>query len=127
VLRSNLLYVGLATLLFAAGTAAIVIADPFQKHPVYPDVIPVVVAEAAGRLRMDWNPEHPLVRQADSALLRVRDGQATYEYPVQKSVLQRGGLDYLRKSADVSLTLLFVRGGQVRGQATVRAFAPPGR
>jgi hypothetical protein len=72
---------------------------------------------------VDWNPNHPAVQQADRAVLRVRDGQSTYEYPVERGILQRGGLDYLRKSGDVSLNLLFFRGGQAQGQAAVRAFS----
>jgi hypothetical protein len=123
--QPNLLYPGVATLLFAAGTAALVIAEPFRTRQPYSDVVPIVAAEAEGRMRVDWNPAHPVVTRADRAVLRVRDGQSAYEYPVEKSILQRGGLDYIRKSGDVSLTLVFLRGGQEQGQASVRAFAVP--
>jgi hypothetical protein len=125
VLRANLLYLGLAALLFAAGTAALVIADPFRRRPAYADIVQVAAAESEGRVRVDWNPNHPVVQRADRALLRVRDGQAMYEYPVDKAVLQRGGLDYLRKSGDVSLSLLFFRGAEAQGHAAVRALAGP--
>jgi hypothetical protein len=123
--RQNVLYPGLATLLFAAATAALVIAEPFRTRQPYPDAVPVIAAEVDGRIRVDWNPSHPVVAQAERAVLRVRDGESAYEYPVEKSILQRGGLDYLRKSGDVSLSLVLVRGGREQGQGSVRAFAVP--
>lgn len=123
--KPNEFYLGLATLLLVAAAAAIVIAEPFRPSASYDDVVPVVASDAGGRLRVDWNASHPLVATADKALLRVRDGSSTYEYPVEKPTLRTGGLDYLRKSGDVTLTLVLLQGGKPHGQAALRAFAAP--
>jgi hypothetical protein len=122
--RSTELYLGLAAIVFLAGTAAIVIAEPFRATRGYSDVLPVVAAESDGRIRMDWNASHPLISEADRGLLKVRDGQSVWEYPVEKTTLLQGGLDYLRKSGDVSLTLVLLRGTQTLGQAAIHTFTP---
>jgi hypothetical protein len=124
--RPNEFYLGLATLLLVAVAAALFIADPFRPSIGYPDVVPALASDADGRIRMDWNAQHPLVTKAQKALLRVRDGESVYEYPVDQPTLRNGGLDYLRKSGDVTLTLVLLRDGKPLGQAAVRAFVPEG-
>lgn len=80
------------------------------------------VTEQQGRIRVDWDPTDPAIRSARSARLTARDGNTSHEYPVTEEALRGGGLDYLRRSDDVLLTLKLDGSG---AEATVRAVVAP--
>ena len=119
--RISEFHLGIATLLFASIAAALVIAEPFRLRDRPPTTFVVEAEEVEGRVRVDWNPAHVRELQADAALLRVKDGESTHEYPITRKTLEAGGLDYLRKSDDVLLSLTLLREGQQRTQAMVRS------
>ena len=118
------LYLGLAALLLCAGTAALLIAEPFRGRESNSGVVPVTAADAGNRIRLDWNPRHTAVTRSDRAVLRVRDGSSRVEYPVDRATLQHGGLDYVHKSGDVSLNMIFFEGDKQHGEASIRVIAP---
>ena len=119
--RPTEFYLALGTLLFVAGIAALAIAEPFApKQPAPEARFPVKVVDRDGRIRVDWNPLIPAVRSSDSATLEVIDGGLYHRYPVEKSILDNGGLDYVRRTADVTLTLTTYTGGRPSAQAIVR-------
>jgi hypothetical protein len=109
------------SVLFLAGTAAVLWWDGarFQKPASRPALV-VHASEQDGRIRVDWDPSDPLVRDAKSATLIARDGEVSHEYPVSVDALRSGGLDYLRRSNDVLLTLRVDA-----TEARVRTFVSP--
>ena len=124
--RISEFHLGIATLLFASCAAALVIAEPFRLRDRPPKTFVVHAAEVDGRVRVDWNPSDVRDFQADAALLRVKDGESTQDYPITRKTLEAGGLDYLRKSDDVLLSLTLLREGKPRTEVMVRTIiAPP--
>ena len=124
--RISEFHLGIATLLFAACATALVIAEPFRYRDRPPKTFVVQAAEVNGRVRVDWNPSVVREFKADAAILRVQDGEITHEYPIDRRTLEAGGLDYLRKSDDVLLSLTLMGEGKPRTEAMVRTvIAPP--
>ena len=126
--RVSEFHLGIATLLFAACATALVIAEPFRNRDQTPRSFMVQAAEVNGRVRVDWNPSDVREFQADAALLRVQDGDTIHEYPIDKKTLEAGGLDYIRKSDDVLLSLTLLGQGKPRTEVMVRtvvATPPP--
>lgn len=118
-------YLGLWSLVFLTAAAMLWIAEPFAPKAGAPAVPFLLRAQEAGdRLRVDWDASNPDVQRADAALLEVHDGAAFHRYPVDRKILLSGGLDYLRKSADVLLLLTLYQGGQEWRQASVRTVGP---
>ena len=118
--RVSEFHLGIATLLFAACATALVIAEPFRYRDRPPKSFVVQAAEVNGRVRVDWNPSDIREFSADTALLRVQDGDTIHEYPIDKKTLEAGGLDYLRKSDDVLLSLTLLGQGKPRTEVMVR-------
>ena len=56
-------------------------------------------------MRVDWDPSNPAIQAAQGATLEVEDGKSFNRYPVEANVLRSGGLDYIRKTDDVLLTI----------------------
>lgn len=115
-------YLGLGTLLFTTAAAVLVIAEPFSAGRKSGPVFEISATDYEDRIRVDWDPA--TVKGADSATLRVRDGDSSQEYPVNKRALQIGGLDYLRRSEDVFLTLTVHDSNGPEMEAFVRRTAP---
>lgn len=111
---------GIATLLFAACATALVIAEPFRYRERPAKAFLIEAAEVNGRVRVDWNPADVHEFKADAAVLRVQDGDTTHQYPIDRKTLEAGGLDYLRKSDDVLLSLTLMGEGKRRTEALVR-------
>ena len=113
------------TLAFGAAAAAVVAANP--SHRNQPDAGAFVLKAAAesGRIRLDWDGSHSKVKAAEAGTLEVQDGGRFERYPLDRKVLLGGGLDYLRKSPDVFLTITLYRSGRPDGQTTVRTLASP--
>jgi hypothetical protein len=118
--RISEFHLGIATLLFAACATALVIAEPFRYRDRPPKTFVVHAAEVNGRVRVDWNPADVRDFKADAGVLRVQDGEMTHEYPIDRRTLETGGLDYLRKSDDVLLSLTLMGEGKPRTQVMVR-------
>lgn len=121
--RGTDFYLGLSVLGIIAASAAVYLLQPFQKlSPEVPKPAPfrLKASDLGGRLRVDWDPRNPAVQSAQAATLEVQDGGAFQRYPVTAQVLRNGGLDYVRKSGDVLLTLTLYENGQPGHQATVR-------
>jgi hypothetical protein len=79
------------------------------------------VSDSDGRLRIDWDAEHEMIRQAQGATLEVDDGGVLNRYPVEPKTLRAGGFDYIRKTPEVLLTLTLFRNGKPGAVATVRS------
>ena len=84
------------------------------------------VVDQSGRIRVDWNANNPLVQSAQGATLEVEDGGSFNRYPVEPNILKSGGLDYVRRSEDVLLTLTLYHDGRPGVQSSVRRIAPFG-
>jgi hypothetical protein len=123
--RRTEIWLGLWTLLFIAATAALAYFRPFptsqQKHS---SGIVLQVTDRDGRLRIDWDPNNELVRQAQGATLEVDDGGVRNRYPVEPKTLRAGGFDYIRKTQEVLLTLTLFHEGKPGALATVRSVSP---
>src|SRR5215210_5057925 len=99
-------WLGLSTLCFVAATAAMAYLTPLR--PPRTRAVPPLelkVTDQDGRLRVDWDKDHELVRSAGGATLEVEDGGVTNRYPVEPNTLRAGGFDYIRKTQEVLLTL----------------------
>lgn len=83
------------------------------------------VTENKGRIRVDWDPSAPAVKSATSAKLIARDGNSSHEYPVNGEALRGGGLDYLRRTNDVLLTLRIEETGAEAAVRSIVAQPPP--
>jgi hypothetical protein len=75
-------------------------------------------------MRVDWDPGNEAVLTAQGATLEAEDGGVLNRYPVEPNVLRSGGLDYIRRSEDVLLTLTLYHDGRPGIQSTVRRIAP---
>jgi hypothetical protein len=122
--RSTEFYLALWTILFVTAATVVVITQPFSAR-VEDASLPLTlkVADRNERIRVDWDPRHPAVQSADAATLEVHDGSAFHRYPIEAKVLRSGGLDYLRKSPDVLLTITLYQHGQSGLQTTARTVA----
>ena len=117
----------LATIVLAALTAMLLIARPLSTRQSKPrPTLELRVADQNNRLRVDWNPNNPAILTAQGGTLEVEDGGTFNRYPVEPDILRKGGLDYVRRSDDVLLTLTLYHDGRPDLQASVRRIAPLG-
>lgn len=94
------------TLVFFAAAAGLTWWDGTRRASVSDaPVFRLHAIEQDGRIRVDWDPSDAVVKKARSATLVARDGNASHEYPVTADALRSGGLDYLRRTNNVLLTL----------------------
>jgi hypothetical protein len=118
-------YLLLATIVLAAIATAIFLAAPLSSRDAKPQpALELRVADQNGRIRVDWDADQPAVRTAQGATLEVEDGGVLNRYPVEPNVLRSGGLDYVRRSEDVLLTLTLYHDGRPGLQSTVRRISP---
>lgn len=120
-------WLGLGTLLLIAASAIVVLWQPFSKSRGPQDDFGFTLrpADHDGRMRIDWNPQSQAVKTAKGGTLAVNDGGSMESYPVEAKVLRDGGLDYVRKSGDVVLTLTLNGNNQrQRQQAFARRISP---
>jgi hypothetical protein len=111
--------------LFIAATAAIAYFRPFPTSQAKgANRIALQVTDRDGRLRIDWDPNSDLIRQAQGATLEVDDGGVLNRYPVEPKTLHAGGFDYIRKTQEVLLTLTLFHDGKPGALATVRSIGP---
>jgi len=122
-----LLTFGLAAGVYYAGP----IVAPSFRAPA--DDLSISASDSEGRMRVTWDRKSPLIENADSARLDVVDGVNQASYPVERSVLQAGSLEYIRHAPDLLLTLtLFHQGSPIHrgiirsvgGEETRPAIAP---
>ena len=120
-------WLGLWTLLLFGAAAALAYYGPTfaRRTTASPAGLTLRATDERGRFRVDWDSAAPAIRRADSAVLEVDDGGSFTKYPVDAKILRSGGLDYIRKSTDVLLTLTLLRGGKALEQAAVRSVGPP--
>jgi hypothetical protein len=120
---------GIATMLIVVFAAVLLIAEPFQGGDEPPASLRLQAVEDNGRVRIDWNQSDLAAFNADSAILRVEDGGTTREYPIDTKTLKTGGLDYVRNSNDVLLSLTLMSEGKPRTEGLIRTVvaqaAPP--
>jgi hypothetical protein len=121
-LESYLLW---GTLCLVALAVVIVFAKPLtvRQNKAKP-TLDLRVADKDGRMRVDWDPANPVIQAAQGATLEVEDGKSFNRYPVEASVLRSGGLDYIRKTDDVLLTITLYHDGRPGVQTSVRRIAP---
>ena len=113
------------TLIFAALTVVILITRPMTTKPAKPRPdLHLKVADDNGRMRVDWDASNPAIQSAQGGTLEVEDGGVFNRYPVEAKILRSGGLDYVRRSEDVLLTLTLFHDGRPGAQSTVRRIAP---
>ncbi|WP_225154708.1 hypothetical protein, partial [Bradyrhizobium sp. NBAIM08] len=77
-----------------------------------------------GRMRIDWDSSNPAIQTAEGATLEVEDGGVFNRYPVEANILRSGGLDYVRRSQDVFLTLTLYQDGRPGLQSSIRRISP---
>lgn len=118
----------LATIVLATLTALLLIARPLSTRQSKPRPnLELRVADQNNRLRIDWDPANPAVTGAQGGTLEVEDGATFNRYPVEPEILRKGGLDYIRRSDDVLLTLTLYHDGRPDLQASVRRVGPIGQ
>lgn len=119
------LYLLLATIVLAALATAIFLTAPLSsRHGKPRPSLEVRVADQNGRMRLDWDANDPSIRTAQGATLEVEDGGVLNRYPVEPNILRSGGLDYVRRSEDVLLTLTLYHDGRPGVQTAVRRIPP---
>jgi hypothetical protein len=120
-------YLLLGTLFLVALTAAVLLSKPLTaRHNRNQPNLDLKVADKDGRMRVDWDVSNPAIQAAQGATLEVDDGGAFNRYPVEASVLRSGGLDYVRKSDDVLLTITLYHDGRPGLQSSVRRISQLG-
>lgn len=119
-------WLGLWTLILFAAAAGVALYRPKPaKAKLTPSALTLRATDEAGRMRIDWDTAAAAIRSADEAVLEVEDGGQITKYPVDAKILRSGGLDYMRKSPDVLLTLTLLRDGKAADQAAIRSVGPP--
>ena len=118
------LYLLLATIVLGSLTAFLLMGRPMTMFQKAKPGLELRVADQGGRIRVDWNTNNPLVQSAQGATLEVEDGGSFNRYPVEPNILKSGGLDYVRRSEDVLLTLTLYHDGRPGVQTSVRRIAP---
>lgn len=118
-------YLLLSTAILVALTTAIFMAQPLAapQGKAKPNLA-LRVADQNGRMRIDWDASNSFVRTAQGATLEVEDGGVFNRYPVEANILRSGGLDYVRRSDDVLLTLTLYQDGRPGLQSSIRRIAP---
>jgi len=111
--------VGLALL-----TAVILLGGTLLRHGKPKLNLDLKIADQNGRMRIDWDPSNPAIQAAQGATLEVEDGGVFNRYPVEANILHSGGLDYVRRSEDVFLTLTLYQDGRPGLQSSVRRISP---
>jgi hypothetical protein len=119
--RSSEFWLGLWTLLFLGAAGALAYLQPFPNRTQKTQAIALRVSDQGGRMRVDWDVNNELIRQAQGATLEVDDGGVMNRYPVEPKTLRAGGFDYIRKTQEVLLTLTLFRDGKPGALATVRS------
>jgi hypothetical protein len=114
------LYFWLASLLFLAAIAAMLIAEPFAPGNNRHHHFALTASESDGRLRIDWDQSARAVLDADSAALDAVDGGVPQHYEVDRKILSQGGLEYRPRTEDVLLRLSLLRNGKVLSESAVR-------
>ena len=114
----------LATIVLGSLTAFLLMGRPMTMFQKAKPGLELRVADHNGRIRVDWNANNPLVQSAQGATLEVEDGGSFNRYPVEPKILKSGGLDYVRRSEDVLLTLTLYHDGRPGVQTSVRRIAP---
>lgn len=120
------LYLLLATIVLGSLTAFLLMGRPLAMFQTAKPGLELRVADQGGRIRVDWNSNSPLIQSAQGATLEVEDGGSFNRYPVAPNILKNGGLDYIRRSEDVLLTLTLYHDGRPGVQSSVRRIAPLG-
>ena len=125
MLRRGELYLLLATIVLTAVAAAVFLTEPLSSKQAKPrPSLELRVADQNGRMRVDWDANRSDIQTAQGATLEVEDGGVLNRYPVEPNVLRSGGLDYVRRSDDVLLTLTLYHDGHPGVQSSVRRIAP---
>jgi hypothetical protein len=112
------------TAALAVLTAVILIGGPRLRQTKPKAILDLKVADQNGRMRIDWDPSNPAIQAAQGATLEVEDGGVFNRYPVEAHILRSGGLDYVRRTQDVFLTLTLYQDGRPGLQSTVRRISP---
>lgn len=118
-------YLLLGAIFLVALAVIVVFAKPLtaRQNKAKP-TLDLRVADKDGRMRVDWDPSNPAIQAAQGATLEVEDGKSFNRYPVEASVLRSGGLDYIRKTDDVLLTITLYHDGRPGEQTSVRRISP---
>jgi hypothetical protein len=114
------------TALLAAATALLVYTEPFARLGVHAaEGLSLRTSDVNGRMRVEWDPGHAVIRNAEGATLEVIDGNLTNRYPVDPRVLRSGSFDYLRQSDDVLLTMILHKDGKPGVEGVIRSVGKP--
>jgi hypothetical protein len=79
--------------------------------------------DEGGVLRVQWDRNSETIRQATRASLEIRDGSAPIA--LDANGLQRGFVDYSRKSSDLELRMTIFPASGVPRQETTKFLGPP--
>lgn len=118
-------YLLLWTVILIVLTTIVLLVGPFGTNPAKAKPsLELRVADQGGRMRVDWDANAAVIQSAQGATLEVKDGGVFNRYPVEASILRSGGLDYVRRSDDVLLTLTLYHDGRPGVQSSVVRIAP---
>jgi hypothetical protein len=94
---------------------AAVFAMDYARASLFPAPIPAVNLRAwdqGGQLRIEWDRTSPLTQRASSASLEIKDSGRKTGMRLERDMLSRGGVTYVRSSGDVQVHMqLEVPGG----------------
>ena len=96
----------LALVLVAVAAAAVGVAY-FTYFNVRGPVEPLALAafERDSQLRIEWNHNASVIREAEKGSLQITDGQTVQTIPLTPDDLARGSFTYMRTSGDVQVRL----------------------
>ena len=116
---------GLGTLALLGIAAVLVWYEPLLPKPSLAFTpLDVRATDIDGKVRVDWDPELPVVRDAQGGTLEALDGGVMNRYPMEKRVLRSGSFDYIRQSDDVLLTMTLYRAGKPSAGSRIRSIGP---
>ncbi|MBC7924432.1 MAG: hypothetical protein H7039_02140 [Bryobacteraceae bacterium] len=120
------LYFTLGVILLAALSFALVVAEPLSPHKAHRYAIfDVRASESGGSIVLDWDPKSVLVDAATNGLLESNDGGVSHSDTVEARVLRQGGLEYRRRSEDVTIRLRLMKGSETIGESSVKLTGLP--
>lgn len=99
----------LATAALSVATVALAVFGLPLLDPAQPDPVLLEVRDIGGQLVLEWDRTAAPVLEAESATLRIVDGEADHEIQLTREEIQTGSLTYARRTDDVEFHLSLIR------------------
>ncbi len=107
-------------LMFLTGARIFLMNPPTEQ----PAVLPVMVTDQKGTLQIGWDHTLTVVREADSAQIRITDGRADVAKALDAESLHSGSFFYVRSSDDVQIKITLYRAGKQTAVEIARFVGP---